>query len=105
ANGDGVFDQLIVEWSDVSSYANPNATGTFQAVLQLNTGSVDGTITLNYLDVDFGSAAISNGASATVGVSAGAAFPEYRSLLSRNNPRGPIVSGQSFLVDRTRPTA
>jgi len=104
-NGDGVFDQLIIEWSEVSTFANPTATGTFQAVLQLNTGSVDGTITLNYLDVDFGSATSSNGASATVGVSAGAEFPEYRSLISRDNPRGPIVSGQSFLVDRSRPTA
>jgi len=103
--GDGINDQLIVEWSDVQSYLAGGSTASFQAVLQLNTGSVDGDITLNYLDTDFGLSSISHGASATVGVSAGSAFPEYRSLLSRNNPRGPVRTGQSFVVDRSRPTA
>jgi large repetitive protein len=49
-NGDGVPDQLIVEW-----YKNTYYTGagdiTFQAVLDLNTGATPGNITVNYQDL------------------------------------------------------
>jgi VCBS repeat-containing protein len=48
--GDGVPDQLIVEW-----YKNTYYTGagdiTFQAVLDLNTGATPGNITVNYQDL------------------------------------------------------
>jgi VCBS repeat-containing protein len=60
--------QLIIEWNDVQHYYSSPSGATFQAVLQLNTGSNPGEFTLNYVDLDFGSADYDNGASATVGI-------------------------------------
>ncbi|MFV1968498.1 MAG: proprotein convertase P-domain-containing protein, partial [Pirellulaceae bacterium] len=58
--------QLILEWSDVRNQSI-DAVATFQAILELNTGTRAGDIIFNYVDVDFGNATYDNGASATVG--------------------------------------
>jgi len=42
--------RLIVEWDNIYSY-NGNETATFQAILQLNTGTTAGRIIYNYNDV------------------------------------------------------
>jgi large repetitive protein len=49
-NGDGVPDQLIVEWYKNTYYIGAGDI-TFQAVLDLNTGAIPGNITLNYQDL------------------------------------------------------
>jgi len=43
--GDSIPDRLIVEWNDVYHYDTTASPITFQAILQLNTGSVAGEIT------------------------------------------------------------
>ena len=70
-DANGVNDWLIVEWSEIRDYSD-NASntifGTYQAMLQLNTGSAPGDIIVNYVDTDFGNASNNAGASATVGI-------------------------------------
>jgi hypothetical protein len=68
-NGDGTPDQLVIEWNNIRHISVGGTNGaTFQAILQLNTGSAHGNITLNYPDLDVGNADFDNGASATVGI-------------------------------------
>ncbi|MCY2968846.1 MAG: hypothetical protein NT069_35330, partial [Planctomycetota bacterium] len=105
-NNDGQADRLIIEWNQVEHFLSPAGNVTFQAVLQLNTGSVDGTIQFNYLDADFGDPLYNNGRSATIGVTQGAAYAADHLLVSRNNGVNPLVSSSSsVLIDRIRPTA
>ncbi|MBX7103122.1 MAG: PKD domain-containing protein [Gemmataceae bacterium] len=71
-DGDGVNDYFIIEWHNVPHAGNdPTKTATFQALLQLNTGSVNGDIIFNYIDTDFGNALYNFGASATIGIQSG----------------------------------
>lgn len=63
--------QLVVNWRNIHYINGPsNANGiTFQAVLQLNTGTTAGTMTFHYTDLDDGSSGTqNNGNSATVGI-------------------------------------
>src|SRR5262249_41403536 len=46
-----VNDQLIIEWYHVTTFTNRTTQMTFQAVLDLNTGSQSGDVRLNYQDV------------------------------------------------------
>jgi hypothetical protein len=49
-NNDGTQDRLIIEWSNVRNFVNlvQNQSVTFQAILDLNTGTNASGITLNY---------------------------------------------------------
>ncbi len=96
-NGDGAADRLILEWNKVQGYASSPSTVTFQAILQLNTGSTPGEITFNYPDIDSGDYR-SNGGSATVGLKDGSSYYGTRRLLvSYNNAASPYVrSGQAI---------
>jgi hypothetical protein len=58
---------LIVQWNNLFHFAGNNNTVTFQVVLQLNTGSTPGTITVNYFNIDTGDKN-ANGATSTIGV-------------------------------------
>src|SRR5205085_3798159 len=60
--------RLIIEWHGVQHFSSSPSTVTFQAILQLNTGSAPGAMTFNYVDLDAGNLAWNNGASATVGI-------------------------------------
>ena len=66
-NSDGINDRLIIEWNNLQGKPTSPSPLTFQAILQLNTGTTPGAITFNYLDLDAGNA-VSDGASATVGI-------------------------------------
>ncbi len=55
--------EFVVEWRNVRHYNSQDA-GTFEVVFFENSSDV----LFNYLDVDFGTAAVDKGASATVGV-------------------------------------
>src|SRR5206468_1419546 len=59
-------------WNQIYEYDNQVAGSgvTFEAILQLNTGSTPGDITFNYPDLLTGNLAYDNGASATVGIRA-----------------------------------
>src|SRR5262249_54102975 len=68
-NGDGVLDRLIFEWNNVQAAPTSASPVTFQAILQLNTGTKPGEITFNYPDLDSGTGdSHTNGTSATVGI-------------------------------------
>jgi hypothetical protein len=63
-----IGDQLIIEWYNVTAYPfGSTPTMTFQAVLQLNTGTQSGDILLNYQNVT-GSGAQSENLGVTVGI-------------------------------------
>ncbi|MFM9116404.1 MAG: S8 family serine peptidase [Planctomycetota bacterium] len=104
-NADGTADRLIVEWSNVTGTNVSSTIGTFQAILELNTGNSDGRITFNYPDLDFGLTAMNRGTSATIGVSNGSASGA-RELISFNNGTHALInSGTAIQLDRTRPVA
>ena len=67
--------QLIVEWFNRPHFSNVGSA-TFQVVIR--EGSSE--ILFQYLDVDFGNAAFDNGASATIGVNAGASLARQYSF-------------------------
>lgn len=102
--GDGTPDRLIIEWNSVpnagGSSANP---GTFQTILELNSGARPGEIIFNYSDLDVGAVSVLNGASATVGIRDDAARGEGRRLLiSKDVGAGPyIASGKAVRVATT----
>jgi extracellular elastinolytic metalloproteinase len=66
--GDNVPDRLVIEWNNVYHAVAQGSGVTFQAILQLNTGTVPGRIIFNYVDLDVGSASNNNGASQTEGI-------------------------------------
>ncbi|MDB5328645.1 MAG: Metalloprotease [Phycisphaerales bacterium] len=107
---DTANNRLIIEWSDMASY-NGTAAGTFQAILQLNTGAVPGRIFYNYPDLDItGSGSL--GASSTIGIKSAGTPGANRLVLSGNSTHpwvgtgkavetaldvtGPKVSAESF---------
>ena len=89
-------DRLVVEWSELYHYdlAAPS-TVTFQAILQLNTGTQPGEIVFNYRDLDFGTPAYDNGAGATVGIKDGGnqgAAGARRLLVTQDSAAHPFVA-------------
>jgi hypothetical protein len=105
-NGDGKPDRLIIEWNNVQAVPSSPSPVTFQAILQLNTGTVPGQFTFNYPDLDAGNAA-SNGGSATVGIKDSGTQGARRLLVSFNSATSPYVaSGKAitFKPDTTPPT-
>lgn len=105
-NADLVADRLVIEWSQVTHAPSSTSSATFQAILSLNSGSDDGQIIFNYPDLGFGSQAYDQGASATVGISAGGGSASNRLLISRDYHSNPLVqTGTAILFDRTRPDA
>lgn len=74
-NGDGLNDQLVIEWNSVYHAELPGETDsvTFQAILSLNTLGSNGDIVFNYVDLllggDSGDTGYDNGGSATIGIS------------------------------------
>ena len=106
-NGDMISDQLVVNWRNVHWYNGSTASDngvTFQAVLQLNTGTVAGQMIANWVDLDDGSgiggASGQNfGASATVGIkNAGSTDPPSDPLLVAFNGNNPSIVAQSRAV-------
>lgn len=97
--GDGTADRAIIEWSDVINYDFPSSPGTFQAILELNTGTRPGTITLNYTDAIVGGSGGDNGASSTVGIKTVGAAGSNRLLAALNDPASPLIgSGKAIRV-------
>ncbi|HVJ67155.1 MAG TPA: cadherin domain-containing protein, partial [Caulifigura sp.] len=89
--------RLIIEWSQVTHWPDyPADTVTFQAILQLNTGSQSGGIVFNYVDLETVSW-YANGVSATVGVRAadGTASP---TVVSFDATHPLIGSGKAILL-------
>jgi hypothetical protein len=90
-------DRLIIEWNSVRRVPIPPSTVTFQAVLDLNTGSQPGGITFNYFDLDSGDAN-AGGASATAGIKAKGQMPPSHLMLPQGSAGGLVVQGQSVRI-------
>lgn len=98
-NSDTIIDRLIIEWSQVQHYPNTTSDVTFQAILQLNTGSTRGAIVFNYPDIDFGTATFNNGANATVGIKNSNAQGGDSLLVSYNSGSNPLIgSGKAIRI-------
>jgi VCBS repeat-containing protein len=93
-NGDGTNDRLVVEWSDVQRQFGLDGTVTFQAMLELNTGSRPGAITFNYVDMTTGDD-FTNGKFATVGIKSGGEDAAHRLIVQH------ATDGSGFIADGT----
>jgi extracellular elastinolytic metalloproteinase len=83
-NGDAVSDRLVIEWNDVHSTGGGSGV-TFQAILQLNTGAVPGTMIANYVDLQSDNSGVSNGASASVGIKDNGTPPTNKLLITQDD--------------------
>jgi extracellular elastinolytic metalloproteinase len=87
-DNNGTPDRLIIEWSDVYRVGQTTSPVTFQGILQLNTGTTNGNITFNYVDLDTGNAASAFGVNASNGIKASGTqsttVPSNRLLLSQD---------------------
>src|SRR6266849_368800 len=90
---DTLNDRLIIEWNQVHDYVNYNATSvTFEAIMQLNTGSTPGNIVFNYLQLDY-----YKGSSASVGIKdSGNQGPN--SLVISVNATNPLVDDHQAIL-------
>jgi hypothetical protein len=105
--GDGVSDRLVIEWNDVHDFNSSNGV-TFQAILQLNTGSPPGTMIANYVDIQTGSPGTSNGAGSSVGIKDDGSPPPNRLLVTVDDGTFPwLGDGKAIRIatDWTAPTA
>jgi len=97
-DGDAVSDRLVIEWNNVQHYSSSPSGVTFQAILELNTAATPGNIILNYVDLDAGTPAYDNGASATVGIKNATGMGSDPLLVSYNGTHPNIFAGKAILV-------
>src|SRR5438876_1164826 len=93
--GSGTPNELVIEWNQVYRYGTPTPF-TFEAVLQLNTGTNTSAITFDYASTVTGSAASNNGADATIGIKAANAQGANRLLVSYKST-SPYVGSQQAI--------
>jgi hypothetical protein len=91
ANGDGRAERLVIEWSNIRSYgAGTDDGATFQAILNLNTGTRAGDVVLNYADLTVSDPNYDDGGAATVGIKAAGVQGDSR-LLGALNGSSPYI--------------
>ena len=94
ANGDGRAERLVIEWSNVRSFGAGTGDGaTFQAILNLNTGTRAGDVVLNYADLTVSDPNYDDGGAATVGIKATGVQGDSRLLGSLNGSSTYIREG------------
>ena len=92
---DSADNELIIQWNQIPHELS-NYPLTFQAILQLNTGSTPGNITFNYVSITTGDQ-YSNGANATVGIKDSGTQGPNRILVSFNGTNPLVNSNQAIL--------
>jgi hypothetical protein len=92
---DAANNELIVQWNQVQHFLS-NSPVTFQAVLQLNTGSTPGNIVFNYPSIATNDR-YSNGGDATVGIKDNGTQGPNRVLVSFNGTNPLVASNQAIL--------
>ena len=99
-DSNGTADRLIIEWNNVQGNTSTPSPVTFQTILQLNTGTVPGTATFNYSDLDAGTGnAYSNAGTATVGFKDAGTQGTRRLLVSFNSTAsGYVGSGKAIRI-------
>ena len=113
-DSNGVADQLVINWRNVRYFGGSSTSDngiTFQAVLQVNTGSTPGQMKFNWIDLDDGSGIGGSngqnfGASATVGIKNAGATPAAGDPIliafNGNNP-SVVAQGQAVRIFRNSP--
>jgi hypothetical protein len=99
-NGDNTADYLVIEWNKVQKVLPggglSTTTGTFQVMLQLNTGAANGDVIFNYIGTNFNDPSSNFGANATVGIKnqnpGGTGFTQ---LAFNAGPSAPIINNFS----------
>ncbi len=100
--GTSAPDRVVIEWSPTNDNDGSNSGVTFQAILQLNTGTAPGQITFNYPDVTTGVSQTNKGASATVGIKDAGAQGANRLLISQNNGSNSLLGdGKAIKITST----
>jgi len=97
-NSDGTADRLIIEWNQVFHFDARTNPETLQAILELNTGAVPGSVTFNYVDLDLSQPGLNNGASATIGMKDSGTQGPRRLLVSFNSPSMLVESGRAIRI-------
>jgi extracellular elastinolytic metalloproteinase len=106
-NGDSISDRLVIQWNNVHSATGGGTGLTFQAILQLNTGSVPGTMIANFVSIQSTNPSVTNGASATVGIKDNGAPPPNKLLVSQDTGSFPWIGDSKAIriaTDWTPPT-
>jgi extracellular elastinolytic metalloproteinase len=89
---------LIVEWSDIANRASTDGSATFQAMLELNTGSRPGQVIFNYPDIVTTNPTYTLGASSTVGIKATGTQGANRLLIAQDaTVKSPLVADASAI--------
>lgn len=104
-NSDGINDQLVIEWNNVHHFSNRDSgDSSYQAILELNTGTKDGNIIFNYTDLSIPNTDVDEAGSATVGIKAGSSQGSNRLLISQDTTASPYVgTGRAILITRSVP--
>jgi hypothetical protein len=107
-NNNGTPERLIIEWQNVRQRDLGETPMTFQAVLQLNTGTASGEMIFNYPDIDSDPFS-AEGAMATVGIkdlgSQSVSNPDAHRLLVSYNQTNPLVgSGKAIRIAKANDT-
>jgi hypothetical protein len=95
--------RVIIEWSNVRRYISSSAAtepATFQAILELNTGSSVGSITINYPDTDVNNISYDDGKSATLGIKNAGTQGLNRLKIAQNGDDTRFIgSGKAVRID------
>jgi hypothetical protein len=97
-NGDGINDQLVIEWNQIRHYSTTSGSVTFEAILELNTGNRPGKIIFNYPNLVQGNPAYDNGAAATVGLRSNSAMNSTLVVSADSNSFPLVASNKAMLV-------
>ena len=96
--------RLIVEWNDVQHFPSSGAM-TFQAILQLNTGSANGSITFNYVDLNASNPSFDDGISATIGIKNAGTSNTGNDVVALSFNSGTYTSGTAVIINDVPPVA
>ena len=96
--------RLIVEWNDVQHFPSSGAM-TFQAILQLNTGSANGSITFNYVDLNASNPSFDDGISATIGIKNAGTSNTGNDVVALSFNSATYTSGTAVIINDVPPVA
>jgi hypothetical protein len=103
---DGVNDQFVIfEWSKelhVAGGVNSPNGGTFEVLMELDSGVANGNVFFNYNSTNFGDAA-TNGATATVGITDGASNTTQVSFNTASEPSNTAIAFLDVQSSATTP--
>jgi hypothetical protein len=97
----GVGRRLILEWNRIDHYLGTPQAITFQAILELNTGTRPGSITFNYVNLNTGETSFTEGRTAAVGIKDFGVQGTARILVKSPNDSSSVLVGTGQAVKLT----